>query len=105
MTNGSGLTKREFECMVFLQAAMKNNPVAPNYEEIKQGLGLGSKAGPHRLLWQLHSKGRIKVMSARARSIEILQPVDDTDIQAEPRTRAEIAAMLRDMADRIEADG
>lgn len=67
------LTHMQAQLLAFIgQFQDENNGVSPSFEEMKEGLGLHSKSGVHRLIEALEERGRITRRHNRARAIEIL---------------------------------
>jgi repressor LexA len=62
---------------------------SPSYDEIAEALDLASKSQVKYLLDQLEARGRIRRLPHRARSIELVDQVDDL----ERRPSAELRAM------------
>lgn len=50
--------------------------VGPSYDELRQDLGLASKAGVVRLLRGLRERGYVRWLPRRARSIEIISEAE-----------------------------
>lgn len=67
-----GLTHKQRDCLAFIRAYMAEHGASPSFEEIREGLGLTSKSGVHRLLQALEERGRIRRLHDRARTIEIV---------------------------------
>ena len=55
--------------MDFLIRYIAKHHISPSYDEIKDGLGLASKSGIHRLVMSLLDRGAIIQRASRARSI------------------------------------
>lgn len=68
-----GLTEKQAELLAFIKAFQKaNRGISPSFEEMKEGVGLHSKSGVHRLVEALVDKGHIRRLHNRARSLEIV---------------------------------
>jgi|GEM_PF-2836401 len=70
------LTPRQQECMVFIEAHLKNHGISPTYAEIGAALGIKSKHGVSNLIDTLAWAGRLTRNYQRARSIQLL-PTED----------------------------
>lgn len=66
------LTHCQLECLEFIRSYMRNNGIPPSFDEMKDGLGLKSKSGVHRLILALEERGCIRRLPDRARAIEIV---------------------------------
>lgn len=64
-----GTTSKQKEFMDFLVRYIAEHHISPSYDEIKDGLGLASKSGIHRLVMSLLERGAITQRASRARSI------------------------------------
>lgn len=68
-----GLTHKQRDCLAFIRAYMDEHESSPSFEEIREGLGLTSKSGVHRLIDALVERGHIRRIPSRARAIEIVE--------------------------------
>jgi repressor LexA len=68
-----GLTIRQRDVLDFIIDYLKKQGVPPVYDEIADGVGLGSKSGVNRILVALEKRGWIARMPGRARSIVVLR--------------------------------
>lgn len=68
-----GLTRRQRDLLDFIGAYMATENIAPSFEEMKDGIGLKSKSGVHRLIDSLVERGFINRIPDRARAIELLE--------------------------------
>lgn len=69
-----GLTPKMHECLVFIRDYIRETGgPSPSYDEIKNGLGLASKAGVHRLVGSLEARGYIRRISNAPRSIQVVE--------------------------------
>lgn len=67
-----GLTNRQKATLTFVADYMAaHEGVSPSYDEIRNGLGLRSKSGVHRLITALAQRGHITRRRDRARSVAI----------------------------------
>lgn len=63
-----GLTFKQAELLSFIRAYMaRSKGIAPSFEEMKDGVGLSSKSGIHRLLGGLSERGYIEREEGRSR--------------------------------------
>lgn len=67
------LTKQQAKLMRFLDEYLKAHGYARSFEEMKNGVGLRSKSGIHRIILALEERGFIRRLPDRARAIEILR--------------------------------
>ena len=67
------LTQKQLELLTFLTNNLKENGVAPSFDEMKDALNLKSKSGIHRLVSALEERGFIRRLPNRARAIEIIK--------------------------------
>lgn len=70
-----GLTRRQQDALNFLIDFHDQNGIYPSFDEIKDGIGLASKSGVHRLLTALEKRGYIRRLPDRARAIEVFSHV------------------------------
>ena len=71
--NVSGLTGQQADCLKFIALHQRQHDgISPSYDEIKDGLGLGSKSTVSWLLNELEERGRIKRLPNRSRAITII---------------------------------
>jgi len=66
------LTPKQRQCLEFIIAHIAAHRVAPSYDDIKDGLGLKSKSGVHRLIEGLVDRGWVKRRPNKARSITVI---------------------------------
>lgn len=55
-----GLTPRQAECLLFIEARLMLTRVCPSYDEIRLHLGSKSKSGVHRLVDGLVERGYLR---------------------------------------------
>lgn len=65
------LTRKQKDLLVYIHERMKDDDVAPSFEEMKQALGLRSKSGIHRLINSLVERGYIERLPNRARALQV----------------------------------
>jgi repressor LexA len=99
-----GLTSQMVALLGFIRDYHREKGVFPSFEEMKLAMGLGSKAGIHRLLLALEERGHIRRLAGRARAMMLVDhPATDGrgaleavlagyDLTAE--TRAELEGLL-----------
>ena len=67
------LTHQQEKLLQFINNFQLKSNVTPSFDEMKDGLGLRSKSGIHRILSALEERGYIKKLNNRARAIEVLK--------------------------------
>ena len=67
------LTHQQQKLLQFINNFQLKSNVTPSFDEMKDGLGLKSKSGIHRILSALEERGYIKKLINRARAIEVLK--------------------------------
>lgn len=67
------LTKKQRELLLYIHEEMKEDEVAPSFEEMKEALGLKSKSGIHRLISALVERGYLERLPHRARALRIVR--------------------------------
>jgi len=70
------LTRKQHELLMFIARHLDSRGVSPSFDEMKDGLGLKSKSGIHRLITGLEERGFIRRLPHRARALEILRLPD-----------------------------
>lgn len=88
-----GLTRRQTDLLRYLAAAQRQG-LSPSYDEMAAALGLKSKSGIHRMVEALATRGAIRRLPHRARTIALVEHVT-TDDDPEP-TNPEIIALLEE---------
>ena len=73
------LTKKQHSLLLLIHDQLKENGIAPSFEEMKVALELKSKSGIHRLINALEERGFIRRLANRARAIEIIKMPDDDE--------------------------
>ena len=87
-----GLTSQQAALLSYIERYhAEHEGVSPSYEEMAEALGLASKSGVHRILTALKSKGRIRSLYGRARSLEVLHEASTLSLYSTEALRAEIA--------------
>ena len=67
------LTEKQYKLFEFIKTKMKDKPVSPSFEEMREAMGVQSKSTIFSLLNILEKKGFIKKYPKYARAIEILK--------------------------------
>jgi repressor LexA len=67
------LTKRQQQLLLFIHERTVQTGVSPSFDEMKDGLGLQSKSGIHRLITTLEERGFIRRLPNRARALEVIR--------------------------------
>ena len=67
------LTHQQEKLLQFINNFQLKSNITPSFDEMKDGLGLKSKSGIHRILSALEERGYIKKLNNRARAIEVLK--------------------------------
>lgn len=71
------LTQKQYELLVFIDQRLQQNGVGPSFKEMKEALGLLSKAGIHRLITAPEERGFLRRHHNRARALEVLRPPEN----------------------------
>lgn len=67
------LTQRQADCLAFIKDYVAaHDGVGPSFQEIMDGMGLSSKSGVHRLMNALQTRGHVRYLFGRRRSIELV---------------------------------
>ena len=67
------LTHQQEKLLQFINNFQLRSNITPSFDEMKDGLGLKSKSGIHRILSALEERGYIRKLNNRARAIEVLK--------------------------------
>lgn len=78
------LTARQHALLTFLHRRISETGITPSFEEMKDGIGLASKAGVHRLVLALEERGFIRRLPNRARALEVIR-LPGGSVPLEPR--------------------
>lgn len=68
-----GLTSAQKILLDFIRVYRAAHGVTPSFEEMRQGIGLASKSGVHRLVASLEVRGHVLRVPRRARSIVLCE--------------------------------
>lgn len=82
------LTKKQRELLLYIHDRLKQEGVAPSFEEMKEALDLKSKSGIHRLITSLVERGYLQRLPNRARAIDVVRLPDDKSIPMREKTAA-----------------
>src|SRR5690606_21673157 len=61
------------ELLLFINQRLRDDGVAPSFDEMKDALDLKSKSGIHRLIRALEERGFIRRLPHRARALEVVR--------------------------------
>ena len=67
------LTKRQADCLEFLERWFSTSRVGPSFDDICANLGLSSRGAAHRLIAGLEERGFIRRLKGRARCVELVR--------------------------------
>ena len=70
------LTRKQHELLLFIDSHLRKTGFSPSFDEMKDGLGLKSKSGIHRLISALEERGFLARRHNRARALEVLRLPD-----------------------------
>lgn len=73
------LTKKQHTLLMLIHDKLREDGVAPSFEEMKVALELKSKSGIHRLINALEERGFIRRLPNRARALEVIKLPEDED--------------------------
>lgn len=73
------LTKKQHTLLMLINDRLKEDGVAPSFEEMKIALELKSKSGIHRLINALEERGFIRRLPNRARALEVIRLPEDEE--------------------------
>ena len=76
------LTKKQHTLLMLIHDRLKEDGVAPSFEEMKVALELKSKSGIHRLINALEERGFIRRLPNRARALEVIKLPEDEETAA-----------------------
>jgi hypothetical protein len=68
-----GLSKKQANALAFIEAFSDEKGYSPSIAEIQQGLGLSSKSGAHGLVQRLVSRGALRQLPNRFRSLVVVR--------------------------------
>lgn len=67
------LTKKQYALLLFIDNYLKEMGISPSFDEMRNGLGLKSKSGIHRLIRGLEERQFIRHLPNRARALELVR--------------------------------
>jgi repressor LexA len=65
------LTKKQRDLLIMIHERLAKGEVAPSFDEMREGLGLKSKSGIHRLIGALEERGFLERLPNKARALHI----------------------------------
>ena len=74
------LTQKQYQLLHYVNGHLKQNGIAPSFEEMKEHLGLRSKSGVHRLIKALEERGFIRRLHHRARALEVIKLPNESSV-------------------------
>jgi SOS-response transcriptional repressor LexA len=74
---GFTLTKKQAECLAFLDSHIKETGSAPSFDQIATAINLKAKSGVHRIITALEERGHIRRLPGRSRALEIVDQSRD----------------------------
>ncbi len=80
------LTLKQRKLLLLIADHLKTHGVVPSFDEMREGIGLKSKSGIHRLISNLEERGYIKRLPHRARALEILRMPEDIAQDTKPNS-------------------
>jgi len=92
------MTPKMQKLLIYIEARLKSNGIAPSYEEMKNHLGLNSKSGIFRLVNSLEERGKIRRLPGRARAIVMGGEVIG---KQPPTSEMVMAARVREVASKL----
>jgi SOS-response transcriptional repressor LexA len=78
----AALTKKQDECLAFIQRSIDKTGTSPHFREIAEGVGISSTSGVARLVDGLEARGLIRRLPCRARGLSVVQPGERSDALA-----------------------
>ncbi len=94
MRKSYGLTRRQTDLLDYVRFYMAEAGCPPSFEEMREGIGLTSKSGVHRLIAALEERGCIRRLPNRARAIEL---VEREEIPSPPIRLATTRALIAEL--------
>jgi len=86
--NGIGsnamLTSKQHDLLKFINDCLRQTGICPSFDEMKEGLGLRSKAGIYRLVSALEERGFLERRHNRARALAVLRLPENLVADGEP---------------------
>ena len=97
------LTKRQQQLLLFIHERIRESGVSPSFDEMKEGLGLQSKSGIHRLITTLEERGFIRRLPNKARALEVTRLPENMARQMQGATRSKITSISGNLGRRQDA--
>lgn len=95
----TALTPRQCDALSFIRDTIAARGVSPSYEEIGRAVNIASKSSVSRLVLGLEQRGAIRRIPNLKRTIELVEPVNQSDVLGFMDYDAR-SAVLRDAARR-----
>ena len=84
------LTSKQSQLLNYVNTCIKDNGVAPSFDEMRDALDLKSKSGIHRLITALEERGFIRRLANKARALEVVKLPEDSAVQLKTASSANI---------------
>ena len=87
------LTIKQRELLNFIEIYEDKYKASPSFDEMREGIGLASKSGVHRLISGLEERGFVRRLANRARAIEIIRNENNsrnTELTSKTKTNIKI---------------
>lgn len=91
------LTKKQHTLLMLIHDRLKEDGVAPSFEEMKVALELKSKSGIHRLINALEERGFIRRLPNRARALEVIKLPEDEEPEGANIFKPDFSARSHDV--------
>lgn len=85
------LTRRQQQLLLFIHERVRETGVTPSFDEMKDGLGLQSKSGIHRLITTLEERGFIRRLPNKARALEVTRLPENLARQMDGSARSKVS--------------
>lgn len=90
------ITKKRADLLEFIRAYTQEKGISPSFDEMKEGIGIKSKSGVHRLLTSLVERGHLARTNYRARALFVIEQTPENNLlQLENRLLKDEVARLR----------
>lgn len=76
------LTQKQHDLLLFIDKTLRQDGVAPSFEEMMHAVGLKSKSGVHRLVNALVERGFLKRIENRARALEVCRLPEELNVSS-----------------------
>lgn len=92
------LTKKQRDLLIMIHEKLAKGEVAPSFDEMREGLGLKSKSGIHRLIGALEERGFLERLPNKARALHIRKlPYGYAPAEHDTTEAAQKARILNDV--------